>query len=404
MNKIIPVHPTDHALDQLKKRLGPGMNWRDVLNDSVPGNPWLHIKTLPGYEYRHHPRWGLLFVLAKTDNGYSLVTVRKPRGEALTIAHEEHEMNSATRPQPMSPTGFRLEWVAGGLNAKDPIRQRDFDSHGSRDLLTQTLTKAGIPAMGRRVQVIRSFVRASDMPPVSGILADKHGVRLRIKPKRYDQGFMTVVLCESGETPESLASRLEPAARAVSGGVAEEPLPDPESELVYRRAADIAGELDSAESLPGFADNVAAEMGPGMSAAYAWKALCAAETAGLLYRNGTAFLPVESPPEPEPETLPVAPVPGSSAAHPHNPMPVAAPPPTNGSLDMTAVEILANNAGALAPALSRIQKLNDTRKNLLKKRAELDLEIATNAAEFKKEAKAVNLDEIMLALDALRGD
>lgn len=301
-----------------------------------------------------------------------------------------------------APTGFRLEWVAAGQNAKDKTRQKEFDTrHGARDLLTETFTRAGIPAVGRRVQVTHAFQRSSKMPTVSGVLADKHGVRLRIRPDKKDQGYMVVVLCNPGETPESLYTRLEPAARAISGGLAEEPLPDPESETVYRRAADLAGGLDPAESLAAFAVNLAAEAGPGESPSYWMKALCAAETNGLVYRNGTGFYPVDpEAAQDKPAPIPVpAPVPVVVA-----PEPASAPIKADGRTepDMEAVDLLANSAGAMIAALSRIQSLKEERRKLMARRIELERDIAQNARDLREAAKVLDIDTLNLAAQALR--
>ena len=292
-----------------------------------------------------------------------------------------------------APTRPSVEWVAGGQNAKDRARQRHFGTTPLR-LIENTLERAGLRPAGRRLQVVSTFLRSSALPPVSGVLADAHGCRLRVKPTGDDQGYLVVVLCDAGETPEALAAKLEPAAKHVSAGTTADPVPPPDSEPVYRQAAGIAARIDRAASLADFATQVAEEVGPGEDPHYWMRALTAAESHGLLLRNGTTFYPSGTV---EADIAPVAADPAPSPTPPPRPAADAA----SSDVDAGALEALAGSAGGLIAALSRLQKLNDERKDLQKKRLELDAKLAENTRQLKEAARGIDFDTLALSADAI---
>lgn len=302
------------------------------------------------------------------------------------------------QPARLPANGFALEWVAAGQNAKTDKRHREFDSGGSRAILTALLEKANLIVTTRRVQVVGAFIRSTAMPEASGIIPDRHGVRVRIRPSGSEQGFMCVILCEGKETPDQLTDTIKKAALESFGDASNEELPEPNEAGVVDTAVEIVRSLGDVQSrsLGEFAALVAEESGPGADPAYWMKALAAAEEAGRLYRNGTKFMLADTRTEPvpaQPEAVVVV-------SEPTPPPLLEIRPPA--PLDDSAVQMLANNAGAMISSLSRLQKLNDERKNLLTKKSDIERQLELNTEQIRVAARDLDLTTLTLAADALR--
>lgn len=254
----------------------------------------------------------------------------------------------------------------------------------------------------RTVQLLNSFVRKTRYALVSSILPlpNGRGVRLRIKPEGQ-LGFIAVILVKEGETANGLAKLLERKNETIFGPPPVAMLPnDPQ---VVRRAVEAVRTLDSNAYQPGpddglleFADRVAEEIGPSEDPGYWFKALCAGEELGKLFRDGTRFMVIE-PLEDEKSLAPAVsaiPMPvQSSSATAMMPTPVLLPLPPVDLGDVQgdqATELLAENADDLIEAIQAVRAARADRQTIVHRIAEVRHNLALAEAAYIRDLEAVD--------------
>lgn len=314
-----------------------------------------------------------------------------------------------------APPPVRDELIVSYVGGKQTANRTDalpeFRRSGAGALLQQILTGLG----ARDVHITKVFNRTTDLKPVSGILPDAHGVRVRLKPAGQDRGYLVVVLARPAETVAELCRRVEAGAARVLGHAP--PRVTPEDPLVVDRVVELVDAIDYhpefGATLPDFADAVAAEAGPGEDAGFWFRALLAAEQRGRLLRNGVCFYRPAYPDDEGagttiegssgPELPPV-----TSAPAPPPVQPTSSSPPPAAAIDLLAenatsfIEALVEVRAAHADRRAVLDRVAEIRENLTRAEAEACRDLAAVEARLAAAQARVNPDLLLLLADVAR--